>query len=132
MCDIEFGIRGLPDNTKDVIRHDCVVIRRKARPLKNNINKEVFEALKSLNKNQDIVVLKAHKGGATVILNRVDYEKKMSDHLENSGSYRKLDKNPLKRIYRMLALTIKSCSFVSSLAINLSRIAPLLPGSMHF
>lgn len=76
ICDIEFGIRDLPDSTKDVIRHDCMVILRKAKPHRSNLSKHEFEALKSLNNNKDIVVLKADKGGAAVILNKEDYWKK--------------------------------------------------------
>ena len=80
-----------------------------------NLSKEEFFALKSLNQNQDIVVLKADKGGATVILNKDDYCKNMLDHLHNSGSYKKLPKNPLKKISRTVALAIKSSSSVGSL-----------------
>ena len=46
-------------------------------PPKNNISKDEFEALKYLNRNHYIVVLKADKGGSTVILDKVDYWKKM-------------------------------------------------------
>jgi len=73
MCEVEFGIRSLPNNIKDTIRQDCVVVLRKANPLRRNISKAKFEALKSMNHNKDIVVLKADKGGAVVILNKDDY-----------------------------------------------------------
>ena len=98
ICDIEYGIRDLPDTTKDIIRQDCAMVLRKAKPPKSNISKLEFEALKSLNNNHNIVVLKADKGGATVILNKDDYHNKMLDHLLNSRSYKKLDKNPLKKV----------------------------------
>ena len=88
---------------------------------------EQFEALKSLNNNKDIVVLKADKGGATVILNREDYRMKMLDHLENSGSYKKLAKNPLKKIRRVVAEAIKSSNLVSSLSKKLIESNPLTP-----
>lgn len=64
--------------------------------------------------NYDIVVLKADKGGATTILDKEDYRKKMLDHMYNSESYRNLDKNPLKRISREVSLAIKSDSIVGS------------------
>lgn len=125
ICDIEFGIRDLPEASKDIIRQDCAVILRKAKPPKNNLNNLEFEALKALNNNNDIIVLKTDKGGATVILKREDYWNKMLDHLCNSGSYRKLAKNPLKKISKTVALVIKSSSTVSSLSKKLIESNPL-------
>lgn len=54
ICDVEFRIRGLPDNIKDTIRQDCAVVFRKEKPPNNNINKDEFNALQSLNQNKDI------------------------------------------------------------------------------
>jgi len=58
ICDIEFGIRGLPDRIKDTIRQDCAVVLRKAKPPKSNLSKEESFSLRSLNQNKDIIVLK--------------------------------------------------------------------------
>ena len=127
ICDVEYRIRDLPDNIKDTIRQDCAIVLKKAKPPRMNLSKEEFSALKSLNQNQDIVVLKADKGGATVILNKDDYCKKMLDHLHNSGSYKKLLKYPLKKISRMVALAIKSSSSVGSLCHKLIESSPLTP-----
>lgn len=68
MCDMEFGIRGLPDNVKDTIRKDYVFIPRKAKPPRSNISQDEYNALKSLNQNKDIVILKADKGGLLLSL----------------------------------------------------------------
>ena len=103
------------------------MILRKAKPPKSNISKLEFEALKSLNSNPNIVVLKADKGGATVILNKEDYHNKMLDHLLNSGSYKKLDKNPLKKVSKVVALAIKSSRSVCSLSKKLIESNPLTP-----
>lgn len=84
MCDVEYGIKGLLDNNKDTIRQDYAVILRKAKPPKHNISKDESEALKSLNRNPYIIVLKADKGGVVVILYKEDYRKKIMDHLINS------------------------------------------------
>jgi len=127
ICDIEFGIRGLPDRIKDTIRQDCAVALRKARPPKSNLNKEESLALRSLNQNKDIVALKADKGGAAVILNKVDYRSKMLDHLHNSGSYKKLPKNPLKKVAKNVALAIKSIGSISSLHHKLIERNPITP-----
>lgn len=78
----------MPDNTKEQIRQDCSIILRKSKPPpKSNISKEEYLVLKSLKSNPNVVVLKADKGGVTVITNRKDYNDKMIDHLNNSGCY---------------------------------------------
>lgn len=61
ICDIEFWIRDLPDNTKDTIEEDCVVILRKAKSPKNNHSKLEFDDLKALNNYKDIIVIKEDK-----------------------------------------------------------------------
>jgi len=116
ICDVEYGIKNLPDKIKDTIRQDCAVGLRMAKPPRSNISKAEFEALKTLNKNRDVVVLKADKGGAAVLLDRSDYRNKMLDHLCNSGSYKKLSKNPLKKVSRVVALAIKSCNSTAPLS----------------
>lgn len=83
--------------------------------------------LRSLNQNNDIVVLKTDKGRVTVILNKVYYRSKMLDHLHNSGSYKKLPKNPLKKISRNVVLAIKSCKSVCDLHHKLIESNPLTP-----
>eukprot|EP00253_Pinus_taeda_P003009 PITA_03009 len=127
ICDVEFSIKNLPDKTKDTIRQDCVVALRRAKPPQTNISKAEFEALKTLNQNRDVIVLKADKGGAVVILDRKDYRNKMLDHLCNSGSYKKLSKNPLKRVSRAISLAIKSCNSTNPLSQKLIEGNPITP-----
>jgi len=127
MCDVEFGIRGLPENINDIITQDCIVVLRKAKPPSSNISRDEFDALKSLNLNKDIVVLKADKGGADFILNKEDYRQKMLDHLCNSGNYKKLAKNPVKKISKTVALAIKSSDSVGSFHHKIIESSPITP-----
>ena len=127
ICDVEFGIKNLPDKTKDMIRKDCAVALRRAKSPRSNISKAEFEALKTLNQNRDVVVLKMDKGGAAVILDREDYRNKMLDHLCNSGSYKKISKNPLKRVSRVVSLAIKSCNSTNPLSQKLIEGNPITP-----
>lgn len=87
-----------PANIKDQIRQDCSITLRKEKPPKSNVNKQEYLALKTLHSNPDIVMLKADKGEASIIMNKSDYIEKMLDHLNNNGCYRKLNKNPLNNI----------------------------------
>jgi hypothetical protein len=54
------------------------------------------------------VILKADKGGATVLMNLNDYNKKMKEHLSQSGSYRKLNCNPIKKIIKQVKNAINN------------------------
>ena len=92
---------------KDIIHQDCAVVLRKAKTPKKNINKPEFDALKSLNNKHNIFVLKPNKGGSLVILDKDDYHRNMLDHLHNSGSYRELNKDPLKKIFKSVAYNLE-------------------------
>ena len=59
-----------------------------AQEIKNQI-----AALKPLQQNDNIIILPADKGRATVILYKEDYIRKCSEHLEN-GPYIKIKKDP--------------------------------------
>ena len=49
----------------------------------------------------------------------------MLDHLCNSGSYKKLSKNPLKKISRTVALAIKSSNYVACISHKLIESSPI-------
>jgi hypothetical protein len=66
------------------------------------------EAIKNLRNNENIVILKADKGGATVVMNRIDYNSKMKEHLTNTGSYKKLENNPISKVIKEVKKAIKS------------------------
>ena len=62
-----------------------------------------------------------------VVFDKYDYHSKMLDHLHNSGSYRKLNKDPQKKISKSAALAIKASSSVSSFSHKLIESCPLTP-----
>jgi len=68
---------------------------RKEKTPNNNLSRNQFLALRSLRNNEDIVILKAEKGGDMVMMNKVDYVKKVRDHLYNSASYKNIKDNPI-------------------------------------
>ena len=53
----------------------------------SNINSEQNKALKSLTANKTIVIKSADKGGATVIINKVDYHRSMLNILNDEKTY---------------------------------------------
>lgn len=127
ICNIEYGIRDFPHNVKEVMRQDCAIGLKKVKPPKINLSRDELLALKSPRENTDIVLLKADKGGAIVILDKSDYVNKMIDHLSNSGCYVKLKKNPLKYVPKVVAATIKSNLSLSPLSRKLIESNPLTP-----
>eukprot|EP00253_Pinus_taeda_P032352 PITA_32352 len=99
ICSIEDGINNLPVDEKEALRQEFSLIMRKAKTPKSNLSKEEQKAFKSLWSNDKIVVLKADKGGAAVILDKDDYVRKMNDHLK-CGNYKKMNSNPIPKIMK--------------------------------
>ena len=62
-----------------------------------------------------------------LILDKEDYQNKMFDHLCNNDSYMRLNKDPLKKISKNVALGIKSSRSVSSFSNKLIESSPLTP-----
>ena len=117
----------LPENEAEEVRQDCAVTLRRAKPPKPNISREESKSLRELKKNDHIVILKADKGGATVILNKEDYIAKMKSHLDSSGCYKKLNKNPLNRIIKGVNEAIKKSSLDEEIKKKLIVSDPLVP-----
>jgi hypothetical protein len=108
VCSVEESIKNLNEEDKDAIRQECALVLKNAKPPKNNISKKEHEAIKNLRNNENIVILKADKGGATVVMNRMDYNNKMIEHLTTTGSYKKLDNNPISKVVKEVKKAIKS------------------------
>ena len=62
-----------------------------------NTTKQERKAMRSLKRNQDIIIKPADKGGAIVILNREDYIKEGLRQLSNTNHYKELE-DPEKTI----------------------------------
>jgi len=125
ICSLKDGIKTLKEEDKELIRQECVVILRKAKPPRRNLNLEQLKAIKSLRNNNNIVILKADKGGATVIMNHEDYVNKMKDHLYNSSSYKKLEKISISKITRLVKKAIKDTNLDEKLKKHLTLIVKL-------
>lgn len=105
ICGIEDGINNLCLEDKEALRQEFSLIMRKAKASKSNLSREEKISFRSLRNNDKIVVLKADKGGATMILDKEDYICKMNEHL-SCGSYKKLSTNPIPKIMREVKMTI--------------------------
>ncbi len=61
---------------------------------KSNISKEEWNSLRSLSKNDDILILPADKGRCTVVLDRSQYDEKARDLLSDKNTYELLKRDP--------------------------------------
>ena len=71
--------------------------------------------------------MRADKDNATIILNRLDYENKMLDHLWNNESYKELNKDPSGKIVKEVAPTIKNSSLDDGLKTKLTLQTCMVP-----
>ena len=94
---IETTSTGMTTEEADTIRADLSSIIRKAKPPKRNITRKQSTSLKSLQQNENIIILPADKGRATVVLDKEDYIKKCNEHL-TSGPYTILKRDPTRSV----------------------------------
>ena len=70
-------------------------------PVKENLTRDEKQAMKDLQNDNSILILKADKGNCTVVMNTTDYENKVHEMLDNQTTYQPIvDKrrNPTKRV----------------------------------
>ncbi|XP_066267585.1 uncharacterized protein [Branchiostoma lanceolatum] len=79
---------------------DCVM--KTAKLPKSNITKQERDALKELRKDKNVLILPADKGKATVLMDRTDYEEKVSVMLADMKTYEKLPTDPTQKYKRKL------------------------------
>jgi hypothetical protein len=72
----------------------------------SNITKEQYMGLRSLTNNPDIVIKKADKGSAVVVMNTVDYLREGYRQLQDSNFYQKLDHDPTEKYAKEIDLVL--------------------------
>ena len=96
-----------------------------------NLLPQERRAIKSLQKDERILVLPANKGWATVVMDRAKYDGKMSSLLDDPKTYKKLAKDPTPGLERkmngMLLRLKKSGSIPGALYDRLQSSAGGLP-----
>ena len=75
------------------INHDIKSSKTKKLP-RDNLAKSEREALLNLQKRNDIIITKADKGGAVVILDIKDYIDEANRQLNDTNNYKQLDFDP--------------------------------------
>jgi hypothetical protein len=79
------------------IRSHAITAINKYQARNNNTTKEERDAMRELRKNNDITILPAEKGQATVIIPRTEYEDKVTTILNGTSTYKQLPGDPTKK-----------------------------------
>ena len=102
---VEKGLKPLWNSPSfDIARAKITQILSNWRPPTPNLTEEEFKALKQLQQDKTITILKSDKGNATVVMDKNDYEEKMLMLLADNKTYERIDSkvNPLKSIEKEL------------------------------
>ncbi|XP_071440436.1 uncharacterized protein [Hetaerina americana] len=102
-----------------------MVLKRAVLPTPN-LTREEKCALLSLRKNPDITVLKADEGNAIVLLNTMDYHRKVQDLLQDP-EHRTITRDPTEALVRETTSLIKKSLASSEANRNLVPQAPVPP-----
>jgi hypothetical protein len=98
IADVETGIKFLPANTKSEIRNEIKQVIKKTNinnKKTNNRSVNYEKEIKSL-KEKDIVFIKADKNNSFVLMDKPDYDSKITQML-NEGPYTRIDESPLAK-----------------------------------
>ena len=98
----EMACKSLPADERPALRAEVAGILRSAKPPKSNISREERQALITLSKEKDIVILPADKGRCTVLLDKAEYVTQVESMLSDKNTYSPLKKDPTRNIKRKL------------------------------
>ena len=99
---VECGLREVPEEKAELARTKIVGAIAKARPPPVNLLPQERKAIKTLQEDDQILVLPADKGRTTVVMDRARYDEKMNSLLDNRKTYKKLTKDPTPAIERKM------------------------------
>jgi hypothetical protein len=125
---VERAIRHLPTEQAGDIRQETSRIIKHSKPQKANNSKAERDALRALRDNQDILVLLAGKGNASVVMTSKDYSEKMEEILGDQN-YNILTTDPTKAVERRTTKLIKKSEIAEQVAktlISIDTVAPRL------
>ena len=99
---VESVLKNIPTGEADKIRLRTTNLLRDYRPTKSNLSVAEQRALKELKKNDNLLILPADKGRATVIMDREKYEDKLLTMLADTATYEKLKRDPAPALERRM------------------------------
>ena len=94
------GARTLP--ARNCRTNTASILDRARLPQHKNISTEERKALRNLKKDPTRIVTKADKGNSLVVMDRSDYESKMTNLLQDKTTYTVVRKAPFRKVEREL------------------------------
>ena len=102
VANVEYALRGIPQPVADATRLKITTLLRDAKLPARNLTPDESKALKTLKSSQNVIILPADKGRATVVLDRKDYDSKLSALLSDDKTYWNLRKDPAPALERRM------------------------------
>ena len=96
----EKGLSKLQSNIASDARKRIASLLSRSKPPPSNLTPEQTRAIKSLGTRDDILILPADKGRATVVMARDDYLNKMNAMLSDDKTYQPVEKDPTPHLNR--------------------------------
>ena len=105
ICGVEQGLSQVKHENKALVnytRAQVVKVLKEAKPPRRNLSKEEQLAVKELKSYDDVIIINADKGNCTVILDKIDYDRKLMNLLKDKSTYQVVKNNPISKIERPL------------------------------
>ena len=99
---VEQGLRQASVGSAERVRHKVIGVLGGAKPPPSNVTLDERLALKELRQDENIMILPADKGRATVLLDTSEYENKMSVLLSDMSTYKVLTRDPTPALQRKM------------------------------
>ena len=110
---------GVDDNVAAKAHMSVIGAVNRAKMPPRNIPPQELKALKELASDQDILVLPADKGRATVVMDRTDYDEKMHKMLSEESTYQPIAKDPTPSLERKMIAQLMNLKRSGRLSSNL-------------
>ena len=103
----ESACRNLGKSEADSLRCETVGVLKSYKPPKPNLSRAESKALDNLQRDPDIEILPADKGRCTVVMNKKDYQSKVTTLLSDTKTYEKLKSDPTQKYKKELSEYLK-------------------------
>jgi hypothetical protein len=117
LCGVNKVIGCLPEETVEDIQQQTVTVLKGYSQPKDNPTGAECRALQSLEANDLLAVLLAHRGNAAMVLGTSDYNQKINTLLQDKA-YTELKKDPKESLVCKTALHLKKSSFAEEVCLQ--------------
>lgn len=92
----------MKSNQIPVARINIVGILKRAKPPTTNVTSAESKAIRDLQRDDTIMILPADKGKATVVMDKIEYERKIETMLSDTNTYVRIPHDPAPALERRM------------------------------